>query len=253
MLDRSDFTDEIARLYERAEAAAGPPESLRLRARSYLDLYRASNGVCVFALIAAHGAIWASWYLVCAKLAAMVFALFDPIGVYRPVQRYRYFAAYVGALKEINRTVMIATYLIVHGIRDFGPERMVAEGIPAELVNDYARFMSARGATTADLRDLYHRHFLWEQDRVVSDSLESAFAQFDWPFMAALCQRPWVWFSYFRIGRSMNFRRFTDKDERVEKGLLAFDRAGAHGFGRLAKWTERQIVIFNAVLGQSRA
>lgn len=253
MFDRCDVSPDLARIYAQAEAAAGPPKSLRRRARAYLDLYRASGGVCVFALIAAHGAIWASWYLVCAKLAAMVFALCDLTGPYRPLHRYRCFAAYVGALKEINRTVMIATYVIVQGIRDFGPERMIAEGIPADLVQDYARFMAAGGARTAELRDLYERHFLWEQDRVVSQTLDEAFAAFDWPFMAGLCQRPWVWFSYFRVGRSMNFRRFTDREERVEKGLEAFDRGAGHGFGRLAARTERQIGVFNAVLGQSRA
>lgn len=246
MFDKSDFSEDIARLYDEAERAAGRPESLRIRADGYLALYRASNGACVFALIAAHGAIWASWYLVCAKLAAMVFALLDPTGRYRPVHRYRCFADYVGALKEINRTVMIATYVLVHGIQTYGANRLKEEGFPSDLVDDYARLMDTPEPNA--LRDLYHRHFLWEQERVVSSTLDEAFARFDWPFMSGLCQRPWVWFSYFRVGRSMNFREFTDQAERVEKGLIAFDRAEALGFGRLAQKTMASIRFLNRLL-----
>lgn len=252
MLDRTDFSSEIRALITRATAAAGRPESLRTRAAAYLDLYRASNGACIFALVAAHGAIWASWYLVCAKLAAMVFALLDPTRPYRPRYRYARFAAYVTALKEINRDVMIATYVIVHGVRDFGPERLEAEGFPQDIVRDYAAFLESK-PNLSNLRDLYHRHFIWEQERIVSTTLDEAFANFDWPFMSSLCQRPWVWFSYFRVGRSMNFRRFTDQNERVDKGLIAFDRAASAGWPRIEALTERLIRLFNRVLGQSRA
>ncbi len=248
MFDKSEFSAELSALYERAEVAAGRPESLRTRAQSYLDIYNASGGVCVFALIAAHGAIWASWYLVCAKLAAMAFALVDPTSKYRPIYRYRRFADYVGALKDINRTVMIATYVIVHGIREHGPERLISEGFPSDLVQDYAQLMGDDDRDSTALRDLYHRHFLWEQERVVSSTLDYAFARFDWPFMSGICQRPWVWFSYFRLGRSMNFRKFTDQSERVEKGLVAFDRADALGLTRLARQTLKRIQALNRIL-----
>lgn len=238
---------DIAALGLRAEQAAGRPEALRHRAQAYLELYEASNRACVFALVAAHGAIWASWYLVCAKFAAMGFAVLDPTGPYRPLHRYRCFSAYVAALKEINRTVMVATYVIIHGIQELGPDALIADEFPPDLVRDYDRLMNAPDTDATMLRDLYHRHFLWEQDRVVSDILDTAFAQFDWPFMAQLCQRPWVWFSYFRVGKSMNFRRFTDKEERIEKGLIAYDQGAAQGFGRLADVTLRTIKRLNRI------
>ena len=178
----------------------------------------------------------------------MTFALVDPTSRYRPVYRFKRFAAYVLALKEINQTVMIATYVIVHGIRDLGAERLIDEGLPADLITDYARAMDAPEHDPALLRDLYHRHFLWEQERVVSGTLDDAFAVFDWPLMSGLCQRPWVWFSYFRVGRSMNFKQFTDQAERVEKGLLAYDRAERLGFARLAQQTLASIAFFNRFL-----
>jgi hypothetical protein len=222
-----------------AIAAAGPLPSLRMRAQGYLRLYHASNGACRFALVAAHGALWASWYLVCAKLAACLLALIDPTCRLSPARRYRAFAAYV-----INASVMIETYVLVHTVTEFGPDFAAAKGIPADLARDYATAMRGPLPDNATLRDLYHRHFLWEQQRVVSTKLHDAFAVFDWPLMSGLCQRPWVWFSYFRAGQSLNFRSFTDEAERVEKGLIAYDRAAAFGVEKLARLTRVRLRIF---------
>jgi len=94
------------------------------------------------------------------------------------------------------------------------------------------------------LRDIYHQHFLWEQERVVSTKLDEAFEVFTWPFMRNLCQRPWVWFSYFDTGKSMNFKCFTDQEERVEKGLIAYDRAIEFGVERLSGVTGARLKIF---------
>ncbi|MEP0207362.1 MAG: hypothetical protein ABJD89_00290 [Paracoccaceae bacterium] len=247
----NQMPDALAELRREAEKVAGPVVSLRTRAAAYLQLYADSNGACVFALIAAQGAIWASWYLVCAKLAAMVFATVDLSPVYGPKRRYKCFAAYVMSLKEINRSVMIETYILVHGIRRFGCDVMRGSEIPFDLIEDYERAMT-EPCDPAFLRDIYHRHFLWEQERVVSDTLDRAFDAFDWRFMASLCQRPWVWFAYFRVGRSMNFRQFTDQAERVEKGLVAFDRAFEQGLLAIQGKTKRQIKGFERILGAPR-
>ena len=227
-----------------ADLAAGPLSSLRTRAKGYLDLYHQSNGVCVFALVAAHGALWASWYLVCAKLAAMVFATLDPTAGMPMRERYRQFAAYVTVLKEINKLVMVETYVLVHTIQQVDVEFAISKGIPADLARDYAVAMARSERDPRVLRDLYHRHFLWEQERVVSTKLDEGFAAFTWPLMRNLCQRPWVWFSYFKAGRSMNFRNFTDQEERVEKGMIAFDRAVEKGLDRIAQTSTIRLKVF---------
>ena len=230
----------LAQIEAEAEIAAGEVTALTKRASGYLGVYHESNGVCRFALVAAHGALWASWYLVCAQLAAGVFACVDPTCRLGIRTRFRQFNAYVSVLKDINQRVMLQTYTLIHTVKRLGPDMAVEAGYPEDLVQDYSRFMDV-GGSEVELCDLYHRHFLWEQDRVVSDMLDDAFAAFEWPFMRNLCQRPWVWFSYFRVGRSMNFRSFTDKDERVEKGLIAYDTAKAFGFDTLAKKLGRQL------------
>ena len=243
-MQRQDAEANYIAIRARAERAAGPDASLRMRAQGYLGVYHASGGVCRFALVAAHGALWASWYLVCAKLAAMVFAVTDLTTRLTPWTRYGQFAAYVAVLKDINKLVMVETYVLVHTVKTLGPEFAIAKGIPADLAQDYARAMSGPLPPPAVLRDLYHRHFLWEQERVVSTKLDEGFAAFHWPFMKGLCERPWVWFSYFRTAQSLNFRSFTDQAERVEKGLIAYDRAEAFGPGRLARATQLRLRVF---------
>lgn len=235
------------KIREDAVRSAGPLSSLRMRARGYLDLYHASHGVCRFALVAAHGALWASWYLICAKLAAMVFAVVDPSTKLSRRTRYDQFAAYVLLLKEINHLVMVETYVLVHTIQKLGVEKAIAAGIPEDIARDYAAAMEARTISPALARDLYHRHFLWEQERVVSTKLDDGFAVFTWPLMRNLCQRPWVWFAYFGAGKSLNFKNFTDQAERVEKGLVSYDRAISYGLDRLARTTHIRLRILPGV------
>ncbi len=235
------------RIRAAAEVAAGPPNSLRMRARGYLDLYHDSHGICRFALVAAHGALWASWYLICAKLAAMVFAVVDPTTKLPRRRRYDQFFAYVSLLKEINHLVMVETYVLVHTIQKLGVDVAIATGVPADIANDYDTAMRARRIDPAVARDLYHRHFLWEQERVVSTKLDDGFAVFTWPLMRNLCQRPWVWFGYFGAGKSLNFRNFTDQAERVEKGLIAYDRAMSYGLERLARTTHVRLRILPGI------
>jgi len=78
---------------------------------------------------------------------------------------------------------------------------------------------------------------------VVSNKLDDAFAEFTWLFMSNLCQKPWVWFSYFRAGKSMNFKKFTDQQERVEKGLIAYDRAVSYGVDKIVKISDIRLKI----------
>ncbi|MEP1442970.1 MAG: hypothetical protein ABJK39_08175 [Hyphomicrobiales bacterium] len=226
-----------------AENASGPLASLRIRAGGYLQIYETSQGVCRFSLVASHGALWASWYLVCAHLAAMFFAMTDLTCSLSPWARYKQFAQYAAALKDINKLVMVETYVLVYTIKELGAAFAIKVGIPEELAHDYAKAMEAKENDNLVLRDLYHRHFLWEQERVVSGKLDEAFEVFTWPFMRNLCQRPWVWFSYFRVGKSLKFQSFTDQTERVEKGLVAYDRAAQFGVSRVFKITKVRLKI----------
>ena len=227
-----------------AERVTGSHGSLRVRARCYLDIYEQSNGSCGFALIAANGALWGAWYLNCGRLAAYVFAVADRSCKLSVREKVRQFSAYVDVLKDINRLVMLETYVLIHTIQKLGVEFAMSKDIPEALAVNYATAMKADFPDPALLRDIYQRHFLWEQERIVSDKLTDAFEVFNWPYMKDLCQRPWVWFSYFRPGRSMNFKNFTDQVERQEKGLVAYDRAVICGVAKVSKSTNIRLKIF---------
>ena len=226
--------DEI---HAQATLLAGPPRNLCKRAVQYHHIYRASHGIFCFALIAAHGAVWAQWYLKVAWLGALVLAAFDRRAPGNFRTRMAHFDAYTGALKDINRRVMIKAYTVFHFAKDGMADNAMTDDLPGEIVTEIrqllAKQMSGGIVKEAEKRTLYEAFFRWEQDNAVGPSVEAAMAAFDWPLMRNLCLRPWVWFSYFRAGRSLNFRDFTCAEERVEKGLAAFDFANHRGWNKV--------------------
>ncbi|MGC1494834.1 MAG: hypothetical protein WA790_03425 [Sulfitobacter sp.] len=227
------------KIHAQATSLAGPPGNLCKRAVQYHHIYRASGGIFCFALIAAHGAVWAQWYLKVAWLGAVVLAACDwrAPGSFRT--RMAHFDAYTGALKDINRRVMIKAYTVLHFAKDGVTDNAMVDDLPGEIVIEIRRLLtkqaSGEWATDAEKRALYEAFFRWEQDTAVGPSVEVAMAAFDWPLMRSLCLRPWVWFSYFRAGHSLNFRDFTSAEERVEKGLAAFDIARDRGWHKVDK------------------
>lgn len=228
--------DEI---HAQATLLAGQPGNLCKRAVQYHHIYRASGCTFCFALIAAHGAVWAQWYLKIAFLGAIVLAACDLHAPGNFRIRMAHFNAYTGALKDINRRVMIKAYTILHFAKDGMDDHAMVDDLPGEIVIEIRRLvaiqMSGQLVTGPEKRALYEAFFRWEQDNAVGPSVEVAMAAFDWPLMRNLCLRPWVWFSYFRAGRSLNFRDFTSAEERVEKGLAAFDLAAARGWDNVDK------------------
>ena len=67
---------------------------------------------------------------------------------------------------------------------------------------------------------------------VVGPLVQAAIDEFHWELACWFCRRPWVWFSYFRVGKALVFRDFTDAEERTEKGLAAVRLGGTQGLGQ---------------------
>ena len=217
-----------------AERLAGGVDDLGQRSLVYHQVYRDSGAQFHFPLVASHGALWATWYLRAARMAAHLFSVCDVTCRLSRRERMRTYTAYVDAIKEINRQVMIEAYtcLYLYGVCG---ERACAElGLSERLAEQFRERFSADAITFARThesdRDFYETFFRWEQQKVVGPAVDSALEAFAWPFMKALSRRPWVWFSYFRLGRALIFRDFADKEERVRKGLAAFDWAAAKGW-----------------------
>ena len=84
--DAEGFYREI---HAEAVHLAGGVRDLPRRAVVYHHLYRASGGNFAFALIAAHGALWAYWCLAAARVAAWILSAFDLTSPFTPAQRDR--------------------------------------------------------------------------------------------------------------------------------------------------------------------
>lgn len=226
---------ELHRIIRRdADILAAGVDDLGQRSLVYHHVYRDSGRTFHFPLVASHGALWARWYLICARLAAHVFAVADPTCRLKRRERMAAYSAYVGAIKEINRQVMIEAYTSLYLYQCFGDAACAELKFSDKLALQFRQRYGAASATftpspEAD-RDFYETFFRWEQQQVVGPAVDDALAKFNWPFMNALSRRPWVWFSYFRVGRALIFRDFADKEERVAKGLSAFDWAVTKGW-----------------------
>jgi len=216
---------------------AGRRDDMPQRAVVYHHLYLLSDGNFVFPLIAAHGALWAKWYLVAARFAAVAFSFLDITSALTRRERFTQYQAYVNAFKDINRSVMVETYTVFHASRLFGAEALADRGMPEKLIEQmmacHAAIAAGEHLPDAELRQFYEDYFRWEQVKVVGPVVDEALAAFQWRLMRWFCLRPWVWFSYFRFGRSMNFRNFADAEERTQKGLIAFDRAARIGWKKI--------------------
>ena len=222
---------EIAR--NDANVLAGGPGDLVQHAITHHYLYRQSGGNFVFPLLAAHGALWARWYLIAGRMVAEVLSIVD---VAHGVSRNRRLAAYaqfVDTLKAINRQVLIETFILVHCLPVLGRHPLITADVPEPLLSQLLDALE-KGRTgvrlaDAEMKSLYESYFRWQQNRIVAPSIEPAFAAFDWQPMRRLCLRPRVWFSYFRPGRSLVFQDFADAQERAQQALAAFELATEKG------------------------
>jgi hypothetical protein len=216
----------------------GRLDDMTQRAVVYHHLFAISGGNFIFPLIAAHGALWARWYLIAAASAAHVLSVVDVTTRQSRADKMRAYNAFVAALKAVNRDVMVETYTIFHFSRLYGRhpilERLVSEPLLSDLLRCQDLVRSGGVMPPQQQRTFYENFFRWEQQRVVGPVVDQAFARFEWPLMKQLCMRPWIWFSYFRVGRSLVFKNFADAEERVGKGMAAYDWAASKGWPAIA-------------------
>ena len=87
--------------------------------------------------------------------------------------------------------------------------------------------------TPKEKRRVFEQSFLCEQEITVAPGVAETVKAFDCPFMLFLCLRPFVRFAYFPRWQYLFFRNFADKEERIEKGLRAYDCAERAGWDRV--------------------
>ena len=216
---------------------AGGLNDLSQRATVYRQLFRDSGRQHLFPLIAAHGALWARgyfrWGLGLAR--TLVWQYFYSHEV--RTQQLAALEAFANAFRDINRRVCVDTYANFHFTARYGDEAGAGECVSPELLTALQRVHVARreqrALTVEEQQAVFTAHFLDEQARVVGPAIEAATAKLHWPLLKAIALRPTIRFAYFPRSQCLRFHDFQQRDERVARGLQAFEIGASVGWDRV--------------------
>ncbi|NHZ40522.1 hypothetical protein [Massilia aquatica] len=206
-------------------ALAGEVRELQQRIRLYHRIYLESGKRHAFALIAAHGSLWATGYFKLGDLGARIASLPSLCICGRRQQKLDAVAVFADRFRSINRQVCAESYAIFHYTRQYGANDVIRPLIGtrfAELLADCHASCAADTAYPRDKREqLFDAFLAWEQDHIVAPNVAEAFADFDWPLIAWLARRPVIQFAYFGKHTRLRFRDFSCQDERMSAGMRA--------------------------------
>jgi hypothetical protein len=228
--------DELRNAFEELQAdglrLAGGLNDLSQRATVYHHVYKESGGNHIFPLIAAHGALWArSWFSFGMKLGKVLSWQYACNSETRR-NKLTKLAEFANVFRDINRRVCVDVYANFHFTKRYGQHLEASKVVPADLLQALNRIHSANETgvelTDDERREVFTAHFLSEQQHIVGPTIEEAVAEFDWPLLRSLALRPVIRFAYFR--RPFLFRNFANKEERIAKGLTAFNSGAKAGW-----------------------
>ena len=229
---------EVEKIRARATALAGKTGDLIQRASVYHHLYADSGGNHSFPLLAAHGALWASGYFRKGMRFGSLVAggrrlLGDDADLLMTTLKI-----FAEEFRDINRRVCVETFFIYRLTSNpnliEAAERLIPERLLAEMDRCHHARRTGRSLSDTERRALFEGFFLWEQEHIVGPAIKQAFATFDWPLIRKMALRPKIRFSYFDH-TPLAFRNFNDTNERIEKGLAAFDRACKSGWSEVER------------------
>ena len=220
------MTQTLETLRNEAQILAGDPNALSQRATVYWHIYRHSNGRHTFPLLAAHGALWGAGFFAKGQKLGRALTLMSPKKTEKRARLLEFSTAY----KRINARVCVETYASYYLTAQFGAEAAIDQGLDSELAHALARCHDPAPFTPDDKRALFKAFFLWEQDTLVQAAIEAAGKTLCWPLAHALAMRPAIGFRYFPTAKRLWFRNFSNKAERIQHGLAAFDIAQIMGW-----------------------
>lgn len=225
---------EFETLRREAVTLAGARRDLARRATTYHHLYFNSYRNHVFPLIAAHGALWARKHFQLGIRLGQCLAWQHFASPQRRQELLRQLDEFADAFREINRLVCVETYTAYFLVERFSREPAIEQMIRPTLLAALRQVHDARQSEVElpdDVkREIFTAHFLDEQERVVGPRIAEALENFDWPLMKSLALRPKLQFAYFPGAKVFRFQNFANVDERIERGLSAFDLAAKAGW-----------------------
>ena len=233
----TDLHNIYEQLKEEGEVLAGNLMDIRHRVAILTHIYIDSGMNHAFSQIAAHGALWGLGY-------------FESGGSLGRLVAYRYFysarekAFRLGILREfaeafrrVNRQVCIDTYANYQFTKLHGETVGAHEILPPELLDALNRVHHARRnrvkLTATEKKDVFEQSFRCEQEYTVAPGVKKAVSEFECKIMKWLCLHPLVRFSYFPKFQFFMFRDFSNTEERIDKGLRAYDLAQHTGWDKV--------------------
>jgi hypothetical protein len=196
-------------------------------------MYQDSGKRHVFALVAAHGALWAAGYLTKGAFGVWLLSLRYLFSPRERRARLASVAVLTERLRDINRTVCAESYALFHYTRHFGATRhirkVMGEDFAELLCACHASYHAGSDFSAEQREKLFSAFFMWEQTTIVASQVKDAYAQVDWPLLTFFALRPRIDFTYFGRGMRVQFSNFMSLEERVMHGLRAYRRAEEAG------------------------
>ena len=235
----SELQTAYASLKAQAELLAGGLGDIQRRVAILTSLYLDSGCNHVFSQMAAHGALWAMGYFEAGGSLGRLVARRYFYSAEERGYRLGILREFSESFRRVNRLVCIDTYTNYHFARTYGHLPGAGDVIPTDLLDALNRIHHARvhntTLTSSEKRQIFECSFHCEQEITVAPGVAAAVAEFDCPIMRALCLHPIVRFAYFPTLRYLLFRDFSNKEERISKGMRAYDLADRAGWDHVHK------------------
>lgn len=149
----------------------------------------------------------------------------------------------------------IDTYTNFHFTERWGhhPEatRFVAPELLAALNEMHAARREGRELSDERKRRVFESHFFDEQQHVVGPRINDALSALEWPLVKAAALKPLIRFAYFPARTYFWFQHFDRREERITRGLQAFDIAASVGWDQVEATLRNYAVLPTAFFDSS--
>lgn len=221
--------DAFEMLRRKGYLLAGRLSDLSQRACVYHHMYEDSGRRNVFPLIAAHGALWAAGYFRKGMLGGRILSVQYLLRPRLRRERLISLCDFADKFRDVNRRVCAESYAIYHYTKNFESNdfirALIGEGFSRVIYNCHKSREEGTPFSSENRKLLFFEFFSWEQENIVAPSIVAAYENFCWMSVAYLARRPNVQFAYFGKNHGLKFCDFSSKAERMEKGMLAYQRA----------------------------
>ncbi len=233
----SDLQDVYEKLKSEGEVLAGNLMDIRHRVAILTHIYIDSGRNHAFSQIAAHGALWGLSYFEAGGSLGRLIAYRYCYSAREKAYRLGILREFSEAFRRVNREVCIDTYANYEFTKLYGETAGSEDIVPPNLLDALNRVHYARRnnvvLTAKEKKDVFEQSFRCEQELTVAPGVRKAVSEFECKVMRWLCLHPFVRFTYFPGLRYFVFRDFSDTDERITKGLSAYDLAERAGWDKV--------------------